>query len=68
MTIEALLSINSPALLFVTANSNLTMKDLVAAKKEAAGITNTLNYDFNNNGVVDEEDLSFIRRRILGKE
>lgn len=68
MTIEALLSINTPALLFVTANSNLTVNDLVAAKKEAAGITNTLNYDFNNNGVVDEEDLSFIRRRILGKE
>jgi len=66
MTIEALLSINTPALLFVTANSNLTVNDLVRAKKEAAGITNTLNYDFDNNGVVDEEDLTFIRRRILG--
>lgn len=67
MTAEALLSINTPALLFVTASTNFTIKDLVAAKKEAAGTTNSLDYDINNDGIVDDADISFIRRKILGK-
>ena len=68
MTIEGLLSINTPVLMHVASktNASFNVKDLVRAKKEAAWITDTLSYDLNNNGVEDANDLSVIRRNIVG--
>ena len=46
--------------------NTFTVKDLVRAKKAAAGIINAPRYDLNNDGVVDEEDLALIRKKRLG--
>ena len=70
MSKNSLLSAQGSFLVGVdTSVSNIfTVKDLVRAKKAAAGLIEAPRYDINNNGVVDEEDLAFIRRRIVGKE
>lgn len=65
MTAEALLSINVPVLFYVTANSDLTLQSLVRAKKEAAGIEDTLSMDINNDGAVNDTDLTVIRKTLL---
>lgn len=65
MTAEALLSINVPVLFYVTANSDLTLQSLVQAKKEAVGIEDTLSMDINNDGAVNDTDLTVIRKTLL---
>ena len=65
MTAEALLSINTPVLFYITSNAELTIKNLVRAKKEAAGILDTVSHDINNDGVVNSEDISIIRRSLI---
>lgn len=65
MTVEALLSINVPVLLYVTPNSDVTVINLVRAKKEASGILDTLSQDLNNDGVVNSTDITAIRKSLL---
>lgn len=48
--------------------SELTIKNLVRAKKAAAGIIEAPRYDMNDDGVVDETDIDIIRRKLLGTE
>lgn len=45
--------------------NELDIIDLIRAKKEAAGIYDTIKYDFNNNGVTDEDDIKLIKQRLL---
>ena len=65
MTVEGLLSINVPVLMYVTSNAKLSINDLVRAKKEAAGILDTISCDINNDGVVDAKDVAAIRKSLL---
>lgn len=48
--------------------NTFTMKDLVRAKKAQLGLINAPRYDINNDGVVDDEDLNYIRGKIVGKD
>lgn len=45
--------------------NELDIIDLVRAEKEATGIYDTTRYDFNNNGVTDEDDIKFIKQKLL---
>lgn len=46
--------------------NELDIIDLVRAEKEAEGVYDTAEYDFNGNGVTDENDIDFIRKKLLG--
>lgn len=39
--------------------------DFIKAKKESMGIYDTIRYDLNNDGVVDEEDIAAIKTKLL---
>lgn len=45
--------------------NELDIIDLVRAEKEAEGVYSTTRYDFNNNGVTDEDDIKFIKQKLL---
>lgn len=47
---------------------NMTVKDLVRAVRAKNGEIVDLSYDFNANGVVDDEDILTLRKILLGKE
>ena len=46
--------------------NELQVKDLVRAKKAAAGLIDAPRYDMNGDGVVDEADIAIIRKKLLG--
>lgn len=48
--------------------SELTLKNLVRAKKAQSGLIEAPRYDMNDNGVVDEADIAIIRRKLVGLE
>lgn len=48
------------------AKNTFDIIDLIRAKKEAAGIYGTAEYDLNGNGVTDEEDIALIKKKLLG--
>lgn len=47
---------------------NMTVKDLVRAIKAKNGEIVDLSYDFNANGVVDDEDIATLRKILLDVE
>ena len=66
MTPESLLTMTGDVLICVRAKDKYDVLDLVRAKKIASGILPYhADYDFNNDGVVDDNDVNFLRRYIL---
>lgn len=49
----------------VDKKSEFDVTDLVRAKKAALGLIEAPRYDMNGDGVVDEEDIKIIRKKIL---
>ena len=48
--------------------NKLTLKNLVRAKKAQAGIIEAPRYDMNSDGIIDETDITIIRKNLLGIE
>ena len=66
MTPESLLTMTGDVLICVRAKDKYDAGDLVRAKKIASGILPYhADYDFNNDGVVDDNDVKFLRNYIL---
>lgn len=66
MTVEGLLSLRGNNIILIKASESYNIIDLVRAKKEACGASETKTYDVNSDGVVDGADLAFIRKELLG--
>ena len=65
MTAEALLSLNGDIAILVKAEEEFIILDLVRSKKEQLGLEDTFTMDIDGNGIVDEEDVTFIKKSIF---
>ena len=48
--------------------NEITIVDLVRAKKAAAGLIEAPIYDMNGDGVVDEKDIAIIKKKLLNQK
>ena len=51
----------------IVKRENYDIRDLVRAKKESAGMLTSVTFDTDGNGMVNSNELSYIRKALLGK-
>jgi len=67
MTPEQLLTLNGDVIVAVRAKDEYDIRDLVRIKKIIAGIEPYHeDYDLNKDGVIDENDVIILKRKLLG--
>ena len=66
MSPECLLALSGEVIIAVRARDLYDVRDLVRAKKIVAGeLPYNIDYDFNNDGIVDEADELILRKKLL---
>lgn len=67
MTPETLLTLTGDVLVCVRAADEYSVINLVHMKKIVAGmLPYDADYDLNNDGVVDDKDITILRKKLLG--
>ncbi len=66
MTPEVFMSLRGDVMIAVRAKDEYNIRDLVHIKKIKSGmLPYHVDYDFNNDGVIDDTDLTLMRSKLL---
>jgi len=65
MNKNSLFSMQGSVMLGVNIDDLYNITDLIRAKKVMAGVVVDLSYDFNGNGVVDDDDIATLRSILI---